>query len=480
MTISHIGIKFLEEEAIERLEQTAYRLLDEVGILLEHPDSDEMLEGLGCQIRAGRVHIPGEVVEWSLKNLKPHRQVYTRDGNLAFQFGDGKLRFHNGGGPPFIYDLENGKRRSALLSDVVQVTRLLDALPHIDSITPLFGPQDVPDEMLAVASTHAMLLNTSKPVSSAAIEKPEHVSFLVEMAAACSGGLQAFKQKPFMSISISPISPLHFSYDVTEAIIAVVQSGAPFHSLPAPSLGATAPITLAAALAQQHAEILASFVIAAAAQPGASVSYCSRVNPIDMRTAVSNWGGPEVGISGACAAQLAHRLDMACDSYGFSSSVSTVDAQFAYERFANAFIPALAGVDMLSGVGSAESGMVGAHEIAVLDNEMIGMMKHITSGCEVNDETLAFDLMKDVITTGKVFLAEEHTVRNMRQGAIWMSELGFSGPRDDEGAARGILKRAQLQAREILTSHQPDPLGDHVRAELDAILADAYKKLAPN
>lgn len=479
MTVNHIGIKFLEGEAIERIEQTAYRLLDEIGVLVEHEDAIEMLDGLGCQIRAGRVFIPGEVVEWSLKNIKPHRHVYTREGNQAFQFGDGELRFHNGGGPPFIYDLESGKRRSAFLSDVVQITRLLDALPHIDSITPLFGPQDVPDEMLAVASTHAMLLNTGKPVSSAAVEKPEHVPFLIEMAAACSGGLQSFKEKPFMSISVSPISPLHFSHDVTEAIIAVVQSGVPFHSLPAPSLGATSPITMAAALAQQHAEILASFVIAAAAQPGALVSYCSRINPIDMRTAVSNWGGPEVGISGACAAQLAHRLDMACDSYGFSSSVPTVDAQFAYERFANAFIPALAGVDMLSGVGSAESGMVGAHEIAVLDNEIIGMMKHIISGCEVNHETLAFDVMKDVITTGKVFLAEEHTVRNMRRGAIWMPEMPFWGLGSDD-AAGDILARARSQAREILTSHQPDPLGDDVRAELDAILADAYKKLAAN
>jgi trimethylamine--corrinoid protein Co-methyltransferase len=480
MSIRHIGIRFLDEEAIERIEQTAYRLLDEVGILLEHQDGIDMLEGLGCQIRAGRVHIPGEVVEYSLENLKPHCQVYTRDGNLAFQFGDGELRVHNGGGPPFIYDLESGKRRSALLSDVAQITRLLDALPHIDSITPLFGPQDVPDEMLAVASTHAMLLHTSKPVSSAAVEKPEHVPFLIEMAAACSGGLQAFQQKPFMSISVSPISPLHFSDDVTEAIIAVVQSGAPFHSLPAPSLGATAPITMAAALAQQHAEVLASFVIAAAAQPGALVSYCSRINPLDMRTAVSNWGGPEVGISGACAAQLAHRLDMACDSYGFSSSVPTVDAQFAYERFANAIIPALAGVDMLSGVGSAESGMVGAHEIAVLDNEIIGMMKHMTSEYEVNDETLAFDVMKDVITTGKVFLAEEHTVRNMRRGAIWMPEMPFWAGSSDEEAKGGILARSQAHALEILTSHQPDPLGDGVRSELDAILARAYRKLAAN
>lgn len=477
MSTNRLGIEFLSEIALEHIEETAYRLLSEVGILLEHKDAVEMLDGLGCQIGGERVLIPRQTVEWALKNLQPQRQVYNQDGSVAFQFGDGRLRFHNGGGPPFIYDLTNGKRRSAILSDIADISRLLDFLPHVNVITPLFGPQDVPDEMLAVASTHAMLMNTNKPISSAAIEKAEHVPYIVEMGAACSGGIEAFKEHPCMSISVSPISPLQFSHDVTAAIIAVVTSGAPFHSLPAPSLGGTAPITTAAALAQQHAEVLASFVIAAAAQPGALVAYCSRINPIDMRTAVSNWGGPEVGMSGACAAQLAHRLGMACDSYGFSSSKSIVDAQFAYERFSNAFIPALASVDILSGVGSAESGMVGAHEIAVLDNEMIGMMKHIIEGVDVNDETLAFDLMKNVIENDQMFLSEKHTIKHMRLGAIWMSQIVNQSRARDGGSNEGILADAKARAREILNTHKPIPLSEAVQAELDDILNRASRNL---
>ncbi|MGB7876472.1 MAG: trimethylamine methyltransferase family protein [Anaerolineales bacterium] len=477
MPASRLEIEFLSEKDLDRIEETAYRLLSEVGILLEHKDAVEMLDGIGCRIEDERVLISRRAVEWALKNLQSQRQVYNQDGSVAFQFGDGKLRFHNGGGPPFIYDLVSGKRRSAILSDIADISRLLDFLPHVNVITPLFGPQDVPDEMLAVASTHAMLTNTNKPISSAAIEKAEHVSYIVEMVAACSGGIEAFREHPCLSISVSPISPLHFSHDVTAAIIAVVESGAPFHSLPAPSLGGTTPITIAAALAQQHAEVLASFVIAAAAQPGALVSYCSRINPIDMRTAVSNWGGPEVGMSGACAAQLAHRLGMACDSYGFSSSVSIVDAQFAYERFANALIPALAGVDILSGVGSAESGMVGAHEIAVLDNEMIGIMKHVIEGVEVNEETLAFDLMKNVIQNDQMFLSEEHTIKYMRLGALWMSKIPNQGQTQNGEISVGVLAGARAQAREILNTHKPKPLPEAVQAELDDILKRASQDL---
>jgi trimethylamine--corrinoid protein Co-methyltransferase len=476
MTPSRIGTKFLSEKDLERIEETAHRLLAEVGILLEHPEAGVLLREIGCTKKDGRVCIPREAVEWALSNVRPHRQLHNRDGSPAFQFGDG-VRFHNAGGPPFINDLTSGERRAATLQDVGDITRLLDALPNVDNITPLFGPQDVPPEMLAVASTHAMITNTSKPLSSAAIEKPEHIPHVVALAAACCGGVEAFKEHPTMSISVSPISPLHFSFDVSAAIMAVARSGAAFHSLPAPSLGATAPITLAAALAQQHAEVLASFVIAAAAYPGALVSYCSRINPIDLRTAVSNWGGPEVGMSGACAAQLAHRLGFACDSYGFSSSASRVDAQFAYERLTNAFVPALAGVDILSGVGAAQSGMVGAHEIAVIDNEMIAIIKRVIAGAEVSDETLAFEVMAEVITQGQVFLAEEHTVRHMRRGAVWMTKLGPRGRAgEDDG---GVLERARLQAHHILDTHQPEPLPEDVHLELEEILERAARELVP-
>ncbi len=184
-------------------------------------------------------------------------------------------------------------------------------------------------------------------------------------------------------------------------------------------------------------------------------------------------------MSGACAVQLAHRLDMPCDSYGLSHSGLLIDAQFAYERFANAFPPALAGADILSGVGNAESGLAGGYGIAVIDNEMISLMKHVIAGCDVSDDALAFDVMRDVILDGGVFLAEEHTVRFMRKNVIWMPEISVRGGASGEGAAGGVLARARDRARTILRTHHPDPLPDHVLAELDDIMERATRELAP-
>ncbi len=473
MESERLFLTFLTKEALDRIEETALRLLDEVGITLEHERAREMLAGLGCALEKNRVRIPPSVVQWATENVTAAREYWHRDGTWAHSLGDGKVRFHNGGGQPDILDLDTGQRRRATLQDVADMTRLLDALPNVDHITPMFGPQDVPPDLMFLSSTAAMLRHTDKPVSAAAVDRPDDVPYLIEMAAACCGGLDAFRRQPNLSISVSPVSPLRFPASIAGAILAVAESGAPFHSLPAPSLGATGPLTMAGALAQQHAEVLASLVLAAAARPGVPVVYCSRISPIDLRTAISVWGGPEVGMSGAGAAQLAHRLGLPCDSYGLSTTSPGIDAQHAYERLANALVPALGGVDILSGVGMG-GGLVGGLEIAVIDNEIISLIKHIVSGCEVNETTLAYDVMKEVIPRDGVFLGEMHTVRQMRQGALWIPDLSV---RDANRQGDDVVIRARARAREILGSAQLKSLPEDVDRHLDEILERARREL---
>ncbi len=475
MLQNRLQLQFLSEDGLDQIEETAYRLLEEVGVALEHEQAREMLLGQGCRIDGGRAYIPRDVVAWALDNVTPDREGLRRDGSLAFTLGDGQVRFHNGGGQPRALDLDTGRSRPATVQDVADVTRLLDALPNIDTVTPLFSPQDVPPQLMMVESTAATLRSTTKPLSSAAIDKPEDVPYVIEMAAACCGGMEAFQQRPNMTTSVSPVSPLTFGPNVTGAIIAIVQSGAPFHSLPAPTLGATGPVTMAGCLAQQHAEILASFVIAAATRPGALVGYCSRISPIDLRSALTAWGSPEVGMTAACAGQLAHRIGFPCDAYGLASQSLLLDPQHAYERLSNALVPALAGVDMLSGAGNG-GGLVAGFEISVIDDEIISMIKHIVAGCPVDDITLAYDVMADVIPGDGVFLGEMHTVKQMRRGALWMPGVSTRGEGDAEEAV-GVVKRAQVRAKEILSSHEVEPLSDDASRHLDEVRARARREL---
>jgi trimethylamine--corrinoid protein Co-methyltransferase len=477
MPTAHPHIRILSEAQLDQIEETAFRLLEEVGISLQHGRATEMLHGLGCRVRDDRVLIPRDVVNWGLANVDRSVVIRSADGSREAALGQGGVLTHNGGGDPNVFDIHTGKRRPAVLQDLADATRLLDALPNVDVVVPLVGPQDVPEGLMTVASFEVLLHHTRKPITGAAAETAADVCYMVELAAACCGGTDAFRKRPTISLMVSPISPLTFSEKVTGAIIAVAESGAPFDSLPAPSMGATGPITMAGIVAQQHAEVLASLVILAAARPGAPITYCSRINPIDMRSAVSSWGGPEVGIAGAWATQLAHRHGLKCDAYGLCTSASTIDPQFAYEKLANALIPALAGADILSGVAAMDSGLTASLEGAVIDDEMVGLMRYILRGYEVNEETLAYDVMKEVIPAQGSFLAELHTVEHLRSGGVWIPDISDRAMGTEDDPHVSVADRARERALEILKTHEVAPLPDEVNRHLSEIMERARREL---
>jgi trimethylamine:corrinoid methyltransferase-like protein len=469
--------QILTDRQYDQIEETTFRLLEEVGIRLQHRGAMEMLHSRGCLVQGDRVLIPREIVAWGLANIERNVVFRSFDGSKEVTLGQDKFLIHNGGSVPNFEDLETGQRRPARLQDLVDGTRVLDALSNIDVVIPLVGPQDVPEELMTIMSFETMLHHTHKPIAGAAVENPTEVRYMIELASACVGGKEAFRARPTIPILASPISPLTFTEKVTGAILAIVEAGATFFPLPAPTMGASGPITMAGILAQQHAEVLASIVIVAAAYPGASVVYCSRINPIDMRTGVSWWGGPDMGMAGACATELAHRSGLKSDVYGLCTSASTLDARFAYEKFANALMPALSGADILSGAGTMDSGMTATLAGAVLDNEMVSLIHHILRGYEVNDETLAFDVMKKVILSDDIFLGQLHTVKHLRDGTIWFPAINEQAFSDADITRAGVASHARAMVPEILKASEQETLSTSVCAELAEIMENAKREL---
>ena len=144
MPARRLRLEYLTDDELAAIEDTAYRLLDEVGISLRHPGAVEMLHGLGCRVDRGRLFIPPDVVRWGIDQVTPQKELHSLDGKYSIPLGDGAIRFHNGGGPPFILPFRDRRARPATSHDLVTMTRLLDALPNVDEITALFSPQEVP------------------------------------------------------------------------------------------------------------------------------------------------------------------------------------------------------------------------------------------------------------------------------------------------------------------------------------------------
>jgi trimethylamine--corrinoid protein Co-methyltransferase len=473
MKPSFAPFRYLQDQDMAQIEETSFRILEEIGVSLDHVRAREMLQDRGCRVENDRTFIPREAATWGVQNVTPYKGFRCVDGTPSFTLGDGCFRVHNTAGLAYITDMNTGRRRKATTQDVVDSVTLLDALENVDIIMPTFGPQDVPAELITLVPTQVTLANTNKPVICTGIEKPEHVPYVIEMAAACCGGLEPFRKDPTIVIPVSPVSPLTFSRDGTEAIIVAVESGAPLMPLPCPALGCTSPITVAGALAQQHAELLTCFLIAACARRGAPVTYNSRICGTNLRTGISFWGGPEIGLSAACSIQLGHRLGLPVNVYGLSTSSSFLDLEFAYQRMANALLPVIAGADIISGVGSYDNVSTGDHRITVIDNEIISIVRYAATGCQVDEETLAFETMTQLIPSGGIFMASHHTVRNMRRGALWTSPklLRQSDPPLD------AMKWADMRTREILKSHQPRRLPGEILRELDEIVQRAERDL---
>ncbi len=342
-------LKSIEEDEIKAIHQATLRILGEIGILLDLPAARELLLGAGARLKNGRVVLPETLVEWALAQCPSTLKLRGRGGGTII-LGDGSLHWHNLGGARDVFEPRTQSLRPATVQDVVQAARLLDSLPACTCVTPFFTPQDVEGAIMSLAMYRHTLPHTTKPVTGPGVQTAAEVRFALRMAEVIG------PPSEITIMAISPISPLNFPDHLVKAMLETAHAGVPFGPLPCPTAGATAPMTIAGALAQQNAEVLASIVLVQLAHPGLPVMYCGRLAMMEPRTGASVWGGVELGLASAGTVQLAHRYGLPVNVYGFSTNSHTLDLQNGFERAMNALIPALAGADELSGIGEMAAG----------------------------------------------------------------------------------------------------------------------------
>lgn len=141
-----------------------------------------------------------------------------------------------------------------------------------------------------------------------------------------------------------------------------------------------------------------------------------------------------------------------------------------------ALIPALAGANMLYGLGMLESGITIGYGQMLIDNEMAKIVRRCLKGLPVNENTEAVELIKKIGPRGQ-FMTQKHTRLNMREHLY--PELSDRGTRDKWAAAgsKDIGVRADERARVIIETHQPEALPDKTLAEMDRLMERAEKEL---
>jgi len=467
-----IKLNVLTENDIEAIHESSLRILAETGIVLIHPQGREILAATGATVESDRVLLPPELVEEAIARCPNEVRLRGR-GGMVKVLGDGSLRWHNLGGARDVYEPVSGTRRKALLQDLRDSTRLLDALDQVDSITPFFTPQDVPGAIMSLAMYRYALPHTTKVLQGPGVQSAAEVRYTARMATVVG------PPEEVVSLSVSPVSPLGFPNDAVEAILETARLNITFGPLPCPTAGATAPLSLAGALAQQNAEVLAAVVLAQLAQPGLPIVYCGRLAMLEPRTGLSVWGGVELGLASAATVQLGHRYGLPVNVYGFSTNSYTLDIQNGFERALNAAIPALAGADELSGIGEMGAGVSSCFAQMVCDNELAASVRRLIRGFSADDDARAVDVIAAVMRGSRNFLGQKHTSRYLRAGEVYMTRLAERGSWDtwEAGGGQGLAERAQAEAERLLREHQVPPLSDDQERELDAILDEAQQVL---
>jgi trimethylamine--corrinoid protein Co-methyltransferase len=469
-----LHLTVMTPEEVEAIHQATLRILGETGIILTHAQGREVLSGSGAMIQGERTLLPPELVEGCLARCPDRVSLRGRNGETKV-LGDGSLHWHNLGGARDVYEPRSGSRRKALLQDVRDSTRLLDALEGATSITPFFTPQDVPGELMALAMYRHALPHTTKPLQGPGVQSAAEVSFIARMAAVIG------PPEEVLSLGFSPVSPLTFPEDGVGAILEIARQGVPLGPLPCPTAGTTAPLSLAGALAQQNAEVLACIVLAQSLRPGLPIIYCGRLAMMEPRTAASVWGGVELGLASAATVQIGHRYGLPVNVYGFSTNAHTLDLQSGYERALNAAIPALAGADELSGIGEMEAGALGSCAQMVCDNEIAASVRRLRQGFAVDADSLGVEVIAAVMSGSHNFLGQKHTLSYLRAGEVLTTRLAErrSWETWEQDGRQGMAEHAQAEAERILRDHQVPALSDDQEAELDEIMEEARRKLVP-
>jgi trimethylamine--corrinoid protein Co-methyltransferase len=457
----------LTEDQITLLHEASLEIMARTGMRFYAQEALDLFRKAGASVSDGNlVRIPPHLVEWALRTVPKNITIFDRDGQRAMSLGGYRSYFGVGSDCAHIYDLDTGEHRRAVLEDVIQGVRLVDALPNLDFVMSMFTPSDVPQGTYERHQMAIMLKESSKPIVYVGTEAASTV-YATEMATAVAGGLESLQRYPFIINYVNVVSAFRHNEQSVKRLLYAAERNLPTIYAPSKSRGTMAPMTVAGALALGNAGQLAGLVLSQLKREG---SAFLRSKPggsgMDMRSMVSLYAAPDGGPFGW---DLAHRYGVPTFGEAGCSDAKVFDAQAAAEAALTLFDNAINGVNLVHDIGYLDSAMTFSLELVVHCNEIIGWLRRYLGKLEISEETLALDLIHEIGPDGH-FLETEHTRRHVRED--WVPTLSDRS-NYHRWAAHGattLQQRANQKAREIINNHRAEPLRKDVVESIDDIV----------
>ena len=445
-------LRLLSEGDCKAIYRAAIQILQEMGMMVKDLDTRRMLQKAGCGASEdGYLHFEEQLVQKAINSVPEKMVLYDRNGDMAVDSADVLPHFAPGLNSINILDHRSVEHRLYTLKDIEETARLCDRLPNIDMAAGLGNPSDLPASEQAMATVKALTEGTRKPLAFIAHDEKEDEeiwSYLAELA----GGWDRLAKKPFALDLTGPYSPLELGEEACRRLKFCARHRLPVVCYPALITGAAGPVTLAGAIAQSSAEILAGIVVHQLEQPGAPVISGSAVLPMDLMTGGITYGSPEYSL--ACLGAVDFFGDLKIPTwFGAGCSDShTVDTQAAAEAGMNLQGAVLSGTSFIHNLGYLSAGKTGSLEMLVLCDEIAGSLKTFVKGVDVDEETLAVDVTRRGYKDHS-FMMDEHTLSHMRT-ALWQPSIFQRATREQWSQSGSVqaIKRIRERVTELLHS----------------------------
>jgi trimethylamine--corrinoid protein Co-methyltransferase len=376
----------------------------------------------------------------------------------------------------YVSDLEHG-RRPGTLADLENFLKLSQMCPllHYASWEQV-SPQDVPVSSRHLRRLYAAFTLTDKVALETAHGR-EITTDCLEMARLGFGDLTG--GGPVIGDVINVNSPLRYDGRMLGGLITYARAGQVCMITSFIQAGATSPIPIAAALAQQNAEVLAGVALTQLVRPGAPVVYGGFITPVDMRNGGPAFGTPEGAWALLVAGQLARRYNLPYRASGSLTNAKVPDAQAAYESMATLWPAILSHTNMIMhSAGWLDRGLTASYEKFMLDIEMLAIFSHFLAGFKIDDDTLALEMMA-AVGPGGHHLGTSHTVARCRTefyASALADRLNYDGWL--ASGAEHAAQRAHRLWQEWLEHYHPPPLDSAIDDALQSYVARRERELS--
>ncbi len=298
-----LSLDILTDDELTDIHLSTLDLLEKTGIHVENEAALDLFARGGATVdrNTNQVKIPPFLVEDSIRSAPSRVVLYGRNPRHDLVLDSTRVHFTNFSEGVLVVDPYTGELREPVKKDLENAARVIDYLEDVDFCEKALGAHDVDQACVPLHNAEAFLTNTTKHCAFG----PGNGKLLREilrMGAAIAGSEEKFRERPMISFTTCPLSPLKLIDDCCEIIIESARTGTVCNILSMAMAGATAPASLAGALVVHNAEILGGITLSQLARKGAPVIYGSSTTAMDLRLGTASVGTPEAAlVSGAVA-----------------------------------------------------------------------------------------------------------------------------------------------------------------------------------